>query len=334
MAEYRTIKMSFWTDPFIEELSAEGKLLYIYLFTCPHANNLGILEISLKRIAYETSLPMKTVTSLISEMESANKIMRDGNLIWLANFIKNQGTTSPLLLKSLKKELESVQSAKMRHAICLRYPHVFECGNNNATQEDTDTDSNGNDTMPGGYLDDTQNVGNGSLKIEGEVKREGEDEKELEREEEKETVSPTFHGEQYLEYVSQFQHDITAVHGNTAPEITDALIREGASTLDKVIRIDGFDFDEVKQALAWSKTDTFWSSNVLSIAQLRKKSKSNGFTKIQNLVRQYRASLIQKVPKQGTFLTEGERREANNRAVGERVLAMMEEQKRRAANAE
>ena len=34
MAEYRTIKMSFWNDPYVEELSASGKLLYMYLFTC------------------------------------------------------------------------------------------------------------------------------------------------------------------------------------------------------------------------------------------------------------------------------------------------------------
>ena len=44
MAEYRTIRINFWNDPFIEELDPKAKLLYIYLFTCPHANNLGIIE--------------------------------------------------------------------------------------------------------------------------------------------------------------------------------------------------------------------------------------------------------------------------------------------------
>lgn len=37
MATYRTIRMSFWNDPAIESLPPGDKLLYLYLFTCPHA---------------------------------------------------------------------------------------------------------------------------------------------------------------------------------------------------------------------------------------------------------------------------------------------------------
>ena len=40
MATYRTIRMAFWSDPYIENLSASEKLLYLYLFSCPHTNNL------------------------------------------------------------------------------------------------------------------------------------------------------------------------------------------------------------------------------------------------------------------------------------------------------
>ena len=30
MATYRTIRMAFWSDPYIETLSASEKLLYLY----------------------------------------------------------------------------------------------------------------------------------------------------------------------------------------------------------------------------------------------------------------------------------------------------------------
>ncbi len=46
MATYRTIRMAFWSDPYIETLSASEKLLYLYLFSCPHTNNLGLLAVS------------------------------------------------------------------------------------------------------------------------------------------------------------------------------------------------------------------------------------------------------------------------------------------------
>ena len=125
MAEYRTIKMSFWTDPYVEALPTDGKLLYLYLFTCPLTNNLGVLETTVKRIAYDTDIDARRVSSLLSEMENGGKIIRDGNFIWLANFIKNQCSTSPKLLQSMKEILQELPSQKIRHALCLRYPHIF-----------------------------------------------------------------------------------------------------------------------------------------------------------------------------------------------------------------
>jgi len=59
MAQYRTLKMDFWSDPFIEDLPYMGKYVYLYLITSPHTNNLGILDISRKKIAYETGMTVK-----------------------------------------------------------------------------------------------------------------------------------------------------------------------------------------------------------------------------------------------------------------------------------
>lgn len=143
--------------------------------------------------------------------------------------------------------------------------------------------------------------------------------------------------QKYIDFAREYQETILAEHGGAAPKITDKLIKSCAAELEKAVRLDGFDFEEIQKAVLWARKDKFWQSNMLSLARLRKKN--GGLEKIQNIVAQYRQSLIQKIPKQpgytqGHFLTEGERREANNRAVGERVLAMMDEQKRRAANAE
>ena len=137
MAEYRTVKMAFWTDPYIESLSAEGKLLYIYFFTCPLVSNLGIIETTVKRIAYETDIDAKRVATLLDAMEKSGKLVRDGNVFWLTNFIKNQCTTSPKLLQSMKAMLQNVESKKIRHALCIRYPHIFECSQEEVEATDT-----------------------------------------------------------------------------------------------------------------------------------------------------------------------------------------------------
>ena len=75
MAEYRTIRMSFWNDPFIEELEAEEKLLYLYLFSCPHTSNLGVLEISRKRMAFECALTVNTVQKGLDKLCAAGKVV-------------------------------------------------------------------------------------------------------------------------------------------------------------------------------------------------------------------------------------------------------------------
>lgn len=137
MAEYRTLKMAFWTDPYIEELSTEGKLLYIYLMTCPYTDNLGIVEVSQKRVSYETGIDQKKVLQLMADMERHGKVICDGNYIWLTRFIKHQCSTSPKLVQSMKAILKDLPSKKLRRAICLAYPHIFECGEEDVSPDDT-----------------------------------------------------------------------------------------------------------------------------------------------------------------------------------------------------
>lgn len=125
MAEYRTIRMAFWNDPFIEELEAGEKLLYLYLFTCPHTNNLGVLEISRRKIAFETGLDAHVVESALERLKKAGKVVTDGNFILLTRFIRHQTTTSPKLAQSLKALLSDVPSETLRDALVDGYPEIF-----------------------------------------------------------------------------------------------------------------------------------------------------------------------------------------------------------------
>ena len=125
MAEYRTLRMSFWNDPYIEELGAEGRLLYLYLITCPHTNNLGLLEVSTRRMSYETGLSPERVEQLLGEAEAAGKVVRDGAVLWLVNFVKHQTSTSPRLMQSLRTLGRRVESERIRAAMQARYGWLF-----------------------------------------------------------------------------------------------------------------------------------------------------------------------------------------------------------------
>ena len=95
MATYRTIRMAFWSDPYIETLSASEKLLYLYLFSCPHTNNLGLLAVSRRRMAYDTGLKEEAVDAALAAFERDGKIATDGDAVWVCHFIRHQCSTSP-----------------------------------------------------------------------------------------------------------------------------------------------------------------------------------------------------------------------------------------------
>ena len=125
MAEYRTLRMTFWNDPYVEELGPQGRLLYLYLITGPYTNNLGVLEVSSRRMAYETGLAQDEVERLLAEAEKAGKLVRDGSVIWVVNFVKHQASTSPRLVQSLRSLLLRLSSSKIRAAAEKRYPELF-----------------------------------------------------------------------------------------------------------------------------------------------------------------------------------------------------------------
>ena len=62
----------------------------------------------------------------------------------------------------------------------------------------------------------------------------------------------------------------------------DKLVLDSVEVIDKLIRIDGYDLNEIKLTLQSAVRDEFWRKQVISLRGLRNKSK-NGNTKFDNL---------------------------------------------------
>ena len=167
MAKYRTTQMGYWNDPYIERLSKDGKLLYIYMITSPHTNNLGVLEVTLKKIAYETDIDVETIEGLLNQMERDGKVVRDRDIIWLVKFIKHQCSVSPQLWKSMSADALEVDSVKILKAMSARYPQLGIPSH--MLSDETDTLS-----IPYQYPMDTLSIPSGELEQELEHKQEQE----------------------------------------------------------------------------------------------------------------------------------------------------------------
>lgn len=125
MANFRTLSPALWSDPFIEGLSAQEKLLYIYLFSNEHVNNVGYMQATLRKISFETAVPQDAVASFLEKTDRLGKTARDGDAILCLNFVRYQTTRSPQVTKNLRKVFHTVGSAKLRQALLERYPDVF-----------------------------------------------------------------------------------------------------------------------------------------------------------------------------------------------------------------
>ena len=125
MATYRTIRMAFWNNPAIEDMPPEQKLLYLYLFTSPHTNNLGVLSVTVRKIAFETGLDEDDVREFLEDLAFDERIVLEDGDIWVCGFIRHQCSTSPKILASLRALLPAVESPAIRKAILERYPHLF-----------------------------------------------------------------------------------------------------------------------------------------------------------------------------------------------------------------
>jgi len=115
MATFRKIHTTFWTDPYVEELTQEQKLFYLYLITNTKTSQSGIYEITKKYIAYETGFTPKQVNELLSFFEGTDKISysAETNEIAIINWSKFNYNKSHKVLKCIYDDLQLIKSTEL-----------------------------------------------------------------------------------------------------------------------------------------------------------------------------------------------------------------------------
>ena len=89
-----------------------------------------------------------------------------------------------------------------------------------------------------------------------------------------------------LDFSEKFIEWSEKEHGNQAPEQTLSLLKNSCDSVDKLIRLDGNTLERITAVLRWAAKDDFWSTQLRSLAGLRKKN-GDGLTKFQNIAAGY-----------------------------------------------
>ncbi len=99
----RSVNTKLWEKPWIEELSPKDKLLFIYLLTNSKTNMLGIYEVSVSKMSFETGLTKTEIKKAFEGFQTLEKVYYINNYVLLPNFLQNQSLNSNMKISALKE---------------------------------------------------------------------------------------------------------------------------------------------------------------------------------------------------------------------------------------
>jgi len=76
MEEYTMLNNDFWRSPEVIRMTPQEKYFYLYLFTNPYINHIGIYQISKKQIAFDLDHSLETVHLIMERFIEHYKLIR------------------------------------------------------------------------------------------------------------------------------------------------------------------------------------------------------------------------------------------------------------------
>ena len=107
ISKKRYVDTKFWVDNYIVERDPIEKLLYLYLLTNTLTNILGIYEISVRQIAFDTGIDKDMVIKILERFKKDNKIRYIDGYIAIKKFVKYQAD-NPKINKGIELLLKEV----------------------------------------------------------------------------------------------------------------------------------------------------------------------------------------------------------------------------------
>jgi len=285
MSKNRYINTKFWIDNYVVERDPIEKLLYLYLLTNTLTNILGIYEISVRQIAFDTGIDKDMVIKILERFNKDNKIRYIDGYIAIKNFVKHQAN-NPKINKGIELLLKEVpidliewididfnKLSITKDSLYIRLDKTSKDSNYSNTNSNTNTNSNNNTNT---------NTNDQSKPVESEIKPvENIQTKEKEKKKETNIVQTKNYTELYkiAKDFLDYQKNQFGKAVNNSPDN----IQKSIPILSELIRLDGFSIPEIVGTLNFASNDDFWAVNVQSILQLRHKKKGEDQTKFQKL---------------------------------------------------
>lgn len=110
MREYGQIQCSFWSDPDIQGVSNEAKLIAAYLLTGPHSNGIGCYRMPDGYIQADLGMSSQTISKGFAELFGIGFCLRcnDTNFVVMPKFLKWNPISNPKVASAREKEFRTI----------------------------------------------------------------------------------------------------------------------------------------------------------------------------------------------------------------------------------
>lgn len=123
---YRTIDTTIWDDPWFADLAAMDKYLFLYLVTNRRTTAVGVFEITIPAMAFETGIPEKDVRRGLLNLAGKVVWYADDRVIWVRNFFRRQNkNASEKMLIGARHALRDFPPAT-RTDVLNEYPDLID----------------------------------------------------------------------------------------------------------------------------------------------------------------------------------------------------------------
>lgn len=98
-----------WSDPWVESLPSNAKLLFIYLWTNPNRNLPCLYQITYKRMSEDTGINRQDIENTLLLLYPKVVYDEESNLVFVVNFVRRQflrtGFVSPKIIVGIERAL-------------------------------------------------------------------------------------------------------------------------------------------------------------------------------------------------------------------------------------
>lgn len=122
MSTQRYVSTSFWDDSFVQDLTPQEKLLFLYLLTNPLTNVAGIYKITIRRMVFDTLIDRNEVQAILKKFSDAKKAYLVGEYVVIPSWPKHQQyEIRPNIRKGIERVLDELPKDVLETVAGLDY---------------------------------------------------------------------------------------------------------------------------------------------------------------------------------------------------------------------